>query len=68
LTPFRSVKEIEPGPPPEEIKGPQLVQDFGDFAQKAQGADLFIVLLKGHIELKEFNGDIWQARRLFNLC
>jgi hypothetical protein len=44
-----TVKEIEPGPPPEEIKGPQLVQDFGDFAQKAQGADLFIVLLKRYI-------------------
>jgi hypothetical protein len=56
-------KTIEPGPPPDEIKQPQFVQDSGDFAQKAQGADLFIVLLKRYIWLKEFNGDIWQARR-----
>ena len=42
-------KTIEPGPPPDEIKRLQLVQDSGDFAQKAQGADLFIVLLKRYI-------------------
>lgn len=44
-----TAKTVEPSPLPGKIKAQQLVQDSGDFAQKAQGADLFIVLLKRNI-------------------